>query len=374
MDINLAVKTGPNPEACVPVVGLPFADYDRVAKEITLGTALRIEPVADNPHDPLAIEVWYDGAAEPARIGFVPRDFTRALRLALDLGEMTKEVQVIREGSLSFGVPADMLIAFLKVTAPAAHRNPQNDEDDESEPDPEMIMKGYRSFFPCEELDPQAPQSGEELIEREAARLIAANPDLDPDEAHDEAQTSMEVKRSAVLDPSCKAPSIEPKIGGLPYAEAGWDWPRCPSCGEEVVFVAQVRDPEVPEDLIQIFHCADEDMECCEHWAQEEPEEYSLVRLWRNPRAEDMVDIAPEDAAKILPAHRFDDIEKKAEREAAITFGGRGCALRNQGLEDEGYRRVVELWLPEAVESIGTDVLLVLRHGKGRVVGFSDDG
>ncbi|MEX3314396.1 hypothetical protein [Sulfitobacter sp. PS-8MA] len=112
MDITLAVKSGPDPEACVPVVGLPFADYDRVAEEIAFDTAPRIELVSDNPYDPLAIKVWFDGAAEPARIGFLPRDFTRALRLALDLGEITKDVRVIREGSLAFGVPADMLVAF----------------------------------------------------------------------------------------------------------------------------------------------------------------------------------------------------------------------------------------------------------------------
>jgi len=375
VDINLAVKPGPNPEACVPVVGLPFADYDRVAEEISLDAPLRIEPVSDNPHDPLAIEVWYDGAAEPARIGFVPRDFTRALRLALSLGEITKEVRVIREDSLSFGVPADMLIAFLKVTAPAGHQNAGDDEDREDEVDPDEIMKSYRASYPGEEVDPEAPQDQDELLEPVVARLLAENPDMDEDEAYDEAPEAMETKFSAVLDPSCDAASTHSKLGGLPYAEAGWDWPRCPSCGSEVLFIAQIRDPEMPDDLVQIFHCEDKEMECCDHWAQEEPEEYSLVRLWRNPQSESMVHITPSDTATILPGHRLDDLEKRAKGDAPITLGGPATALNGQWMGDEGYRRVAEIWPPASLgANIGTDVLQLLRHGKGRVVGFADDG
>lgn len=371
MEMIIAVQSGPNPQACVPVVGLPYADYDRVSDKIEAGTKLRIEPVSNNPHDPLAIEVWFDGVETPARIGFVPRDFTRALRLALHLEEMDKEVFVIRTGALAFGLPADMLQSLLAVTMP--RETPVDEDGDEIDSD--EIMEGYRSFFPGEEEDPDAPQCGEELIEREAARLIAANPDLDPDEAYDEALASMETKVSVIPDPSLEPASASPKFGGLPYAEAGWDWPRCPSCGDEVVFVAQVQDPEMPGDLVQIFHCEDEEMQCCSHWAQEDPAEYSLVRLWRDPSAKKMAPITPKEASNILPAHRFDAIEHKPEGSAPTTFGGRGCSLNAQYLEDDGYRRVADIWFPRATTRLlSTDVLVILRHGKGRICAFADDG
>jgi len=55
------------------VVGLPYAAYPQVAGHIPLGARLRAHPVADNPHDPLAVEVWWDGTGGPARIGFLSR-------------------------------------------------------------------------------------------------------------------------------------------------------------------------------------------------------------------------------------------------------------------------------------------------------------
>lgn len=44
------------------VVGLPFADYARVASHITVGSVLRPRPVEDNAFDDQAVEVWWDGA------------------------------------------------------------------------------------------------------------------------------------------------------------------------------------------------------------------------------------------------------------------------------------------------------------------------
>lgn len=65
------------------VVGLPFADYERVASSITVGSLLRPHPVEDNPFDDQAVEAWWDGEGGPARVGFLARADARGMREAL---------------------------------------------------------------------------------------------------------------------------------------------------------------------------------------------------------------------------------------------------------------------------------------------------
>ncbi|TNC72149.1 hypothetical protein [Rubellimicrobium roseum] len=58
--------------AQVTVVGLPYGPHPEMAGRIEPGTRLRLQPVDDNPHDPKAVEVWYDGPTV-TRLGFVAR-------------------------------------------------------------------------------------------------------------------------------------------------------------------------------------------------------------------------------------------------------------------------------------------------------------
>jgi len=65
------------------VVGLSFGAYAQVAPAITQGALLRPRPVEDNPFDPQAVEVWWDGEGGPVRVGFLARTDTQAIRAAL---------------------------------------------------------------------------------------------------------------------------------------------------------------------------------------------------------------------------------------------------------------------------------------------------
>lgn len=90
------LRPQPDPEGSFPVVGLPFADYDRIQPEIRAGALLRLQPVDDNPHDAQAVEVWFDGSAGPARVGFVPRHLAADARSRLASGDWSPVVSVTR--------------------------------------------------------------------------------------------------------------------------------------------------------------------------------------------------------------------------------------------------------------------------------------
>jgi hypothetical protein len=235
-------------------------------------------------------------------------------------------------------------------------------------------MEGYRSFFPGEEVDPDAPKDEEALLAPFAARLREDDPNLDEDDAFDEARDTIGRKTMLVRDASQEAASIHPKLGGMPYAEAGWSWPTCPACGRETVFVAQVHDPMAPEDLIQVFECTDPDMELCHQWAQEEPESYSLVRVWRNADAANLVPISPNDPDLVLPAYRvMEDVDAEGDA-SSIVLGGVAHALNNQNLGEKGWHCIARIWMPKCAGNLLHSDLVVARHGRGRTVAFDDHG
>ena len=99
-------------DGCFSVVGLPFADYDRVQSDIRAGVLLRLRPVDDNPHDAQAVEVWFDGSAGPARVGFVPRGLAPEVRERMASREWQPTVKV-RHASLGQLVIEEPVKALL---------------------------------------------------------------------------------------------------------------------------------------------------------------------------------------------------------------------------------------------------------------------
>jgi hypothetical protein len=66
------------------------------------------------------------------------------------------------------------------------------------------------------------------------------------------------IREAVLLEPSrskaAEAASANSKFGGLPYATQGDPWPLCPSCGRELVFVAQFLDDKT-QTLYAFFYC-----------------------------------------------------------------------------------------------------------------------
>lgn len=55
-----------------------------------------------------------------------------------------------------------------------------------------------------------------------------------------------------IADDGLRSSGISPKLGGLPYAEAGSNWPKCPLCEAPLAFVGQIP---IKADLLQIYWC-----------------------------------------------------------------------------------------------------------------------
>lgn len=82
--------------------------------------------------------------------------------------------------------------------------------------------------------------------------------------------------------------SCEPKFGGMPYAESGDTWPRCPSCEATLPFVAQFRADGA---LFTFFYCFD-----CFPWGlTDETTGEWIVRRYPNPDMTRLVEISPGD-------------------------------------------------------------------------------
>jgi hypothetical protein len=85
------------------------------------------------------------------------------------------------------------------------------------------------------------------------------------------------VKPGWVLEPSADPAAHEActhsKFGGLPYAEAGEQWPACATCHKELTFVAQVEAP-AENTLYTFFYCFD-----CYPWglSREEAGQWKLT-------------------------------------------------------------------------------------------------
>lgn len=356
-----------SPLTPIAIVGLPYGDYERVREEISANSVLELRPVDENPHDPDAIEAWFRGAGPAARVGFIPRDLCRAIRLALKAGEIEGPVPVLSaDERLSIGIPQDVLFAFSQVT----YRD--DDPYDFDDAFAARAMAGYRAFFP---EDADRGEHTRVVLAPAIAEIMRAHPAMDDEDAYHEALDAHSMKCAAVLDPAFDAPSINAKLGGLPYTESGWDWPICPCCGEEVVFVAQTRDPMAPEDLIQVFHCADIAGRECSEMTHDDLETYSLVRIWRDPDPATCIEIRPQDPSLIIRGHRFDDEHLTLDGDAACRFGGLVNSCRNDAYADDGYHCVMEVWMPiTAGAVISANVIQVIRYSFDQVLAFEDDG
>jgi uncharacterized protein YwqG len=77
---------------------------------------------------------------------------------------------------------------------------------------------------------------------------------------------------------TAQAASCESKFAGLPYAEKNEVWPHCPTCQNELDFVAQIKSP-AENSLQTFFYC----FECFPWGSSEEEVGQWLVRSYQNP-------------------------------------------------------------------------------------------
>lgn len=362
MEATLALDPADATRVLVPLGGPEGVDPAHGNKRPVPNALLRLKALADGG----TVGVW----AGDAQISTVQGHPGRALAAALGAGAIGPEVPAARiDGGAALSVPADAFILFRMYTGPG---KPAFRADRIA-----TAMAGYRAAFPGEEDDPDAPTDRDALLAEPLARLLKERPDLDPEgpEVAELLDESITWRRAAVPDASCDAASVGDKLGGLPYAEAGWSWPVCPCCGVETAFLAQARDPMTPGDLVQLFHCLDPGGAGCKDYALQAPERHALVRLFRMPDLARLTAIAPQDPTLLLPGHRFDAPDLAAPGDAALSFGGMPTCLRNQHLADDGSHRVMEVWFPATLrQRFDSDVIPVVRRGRGRVMAWADDG
>lgn len=99
----------------------------------------------------------------------------------------------------------------------------------------------------------------------------------------------LEAKKAPELD----SPAVASYLGGHPYAEAGEDWPSCPTCRQELSFIGQVRiadtlcTPPGGAQLFTFYYCW-----TCSPWEPEaEAPGQWLVRFYSDPRSDRLVRI-----------------------------------------------------------------------------------
>jgi hypothetical protein len=384
----LAIDPSDNERVLLPVVGLPFADYERVRDKIVIGSELMLVPVDDNPYDPKAVEVRFQDGEGDVRIGFVPRDAAPGVRLALGVGALHAQVRVGRDGErLAVTVLTSDLEAFIRLASQADARQAQ----DISRVKPEDEAWPFRAYMPGEERDPQAPADKFGLMLSLIGRLRDKAPDSPILKAAVEAvfeewedatddhlfdvSDAVEERLLGVEDDSYDAACARDKIGGLPYCEAGWNWPCCPTCGQEMVFLGQSRDPANLHDLIQAFWCVDTIENECDADTDSD-DKGSTVRIWRNPAAISPLTIRPNDESRVLCGHRLVKAEgDDALQVTTMTRDGIAHTHFNQCTYEEGRHRVFEICLDRKLFGGGSpEQYTVLRHGRGLVTSWEDWG
>lgn len=87
---------------------------------------------------------------------------------------------------------------------------------------------------------------------------------------------------------SAVAASDTSKFGGLPYSEKNEVWPCCPTCKNELVFIAQIKHPS-ENSLHTFFYC----FECFPWGFGDEEQGQWLVRSYQNVSMENYVEIKP---------------------------------------------------------------------------------
>ena len=68
------------------LAGRKFHDADLVWDYLRVGSELRLEREADNPHDPYAVQVVYNKDGEDYLLGYIPRGENHDLSVILDMG------------------------------------------------------------------------------------------------------------------------------------------------------------------------------------------------------------------------------------------------------------------------------------------------
>jgi uncharacterized protein YwqG len=87
---------------------------------------------------------------------------------------------------------------------------------------------------------------------------------------------------------AAQAASCESKFGGLPYAEKEDTWAVCPTCENELTFVAQIKHPQ-EKSLLTFFYC----FECFSWGGKDEEKGQWLIRSYQNPDMANYVEIKP---------------------------------------------------------------------------------
>lgn len=110
------------------------------------------------------------------------------------------------------------------------------------------------------------------------------------------------VKDTQILDPSssrdAEKATVSSKFGGSPYAQVNDDWPQCPTCQNELVFIAQLKD-EKTDNLFVFYYC----IECFPWGLGDEEKGQWVVRRYKNSSMEKHKEIAPskENEAAVIP-------------------------------------------------------------------------
>ena len=108
------------------------------------------------------------------------------------------------------------------------------------------------------------------------------------------------VKEATVLDPirssDAEDASVDSKFGGEPYAQVDDAWPNCPTCKNELVFVAQFRE-EDRDELFAFFYC----FECFPWGLADEAKGQWIIRRYKNPSMTQYKRIAPSKTNECSP-------------------------------------------------------------------------
>jgi uncharacterized protein YwqG len=111
------------------------------------------------------------------------------------------------------------------------------------------------------------------------------------------------IRGAVLLEPArsraAEAASVDAKFGGLPYATQGDQWPVCPTCHRELVFVAQFVDDRT-HTLYVFFYCF-----ACLPWGLRAEENAQwLVRWYPRPSMDTYRTLLPSAASEqtVIPS------------------------------------------------------------------------
>jgi hypothetical protein len=122
------------------------------------------------------------------------------------------------------------------------------------------------------------------------------------------ARTIFEAKASHVefftadAESSLYSPGATYKLGGLPYAEQGASWPKCPLCDAPLAFIGQFPDvnSDPASSMLQIFWCH---KPYCQDDISRSPFEFNMTRRWDQPSAQGCVSVPTRRPG--VPSHRL---------------------------------------------------------------------